>query len=305
MFEPLVLGIDLGGTQLRAALVTAQGGIVRRLAVATDVAGGPRAILAQMVGLAESLGVTAAHSPIAAAGVCAPGPLDSDTGTILDIPTLPGWADYPLRQNLSEALSLPAILENDGIAAAFGEWKFGAGRGLANLVYVTVSTGIGGGVVADGRLLRGRRGMAGHVGHMMIAADGPPCACGGTGYFEAFASGTALGLAGRGKGFADAGAIVAAARQGNNDAIALLRREADYLGYGFASLLHLYSPERLIVGGGVSQALDLLLPGIRDSIGRFAMPPFRAAGIVRAELGGNAGLAGAAGLAHFKFIARK
>ena len=171
------------------------------------------------------------------------------------------------------------------------------GRGVNNLVYVTVSTGLGGGVVVDGHLLRGNRGMAGHVGHMMIDPEGPRCGCGGRGCFEAFASGTNFAIAGRAKGFASGEAIVEAARKGDAVALALVDQEARYLGYGFASLMHLYSPQRLIMGGGVSKALDLLMPGIRGQINVVAMPAFRGAEIVPAQLGDNCGLVGVAGLA--------
>lgn len=292
----LALAIDLGGTQLRVAVVNDAGQLVRRAAMATPVAGGPPAIVADMLRLAGEVIGDDRHE-IAGAGVSAPGPLDSDTGTIIDMPTLPGWADYPLQRLLGEKLAMPVVLENDGIAAAFGEWKYGAGRGLAHLVYVTVSTGIGGGVVADGRLLRGHRGMAGHVGHMMIARDGPKCSCGGTGCFEALASGTAFNGAARAAGYADAKAVVAAARQGDARAAAVVAGEADVLGYGFASLLYLFSPQRLIVGGGVSQALDLMASRIDDQIRRHTMAPFRDVEVAAAELGDNAGLVGAAGLA--------
>lgn len=296
MSQALALGIDLGGTQLRVAVVDGHGRVLRREAVRTDVNGGPLHIIAQMQRLADDLAASD-WKDIAAIGVCAPGPLDSEQGQVIDIPTLPGWQNFPLRRALEEKFSRPAAIENDGIAAAYGEWKFGAGQGLDHLVYVTVSTGIGGGVVADGRLLRGRRGMAGHVGHMMIAENGPRCLCGGSGCFEVLASGSALNLAARAKGFDGAQAAVAAARGGDAVALAVLDREADVLGYGFASLLHLYSPQRMIVGGGVSQALDLMLPRIRAGIERHAMPPFRAVEIVTAALGDNAGLAGAASLA--------
>jgi glucokinase len=295
--ETHTLGIDLGGTQLRAALVSKAGEVLKRAAVATDVAGGPIAVVAQMQKLANDVGFSELALSIKAVGVSAPGPLDSDTGTIIDIPTLPGWAGFPLRRMLGDKFLRPVALENDGIAAAYGEWKFGAGQGFANLVYVTVSTGIGGGVVMDGRLMRGHRGMAGHVGHMMIAREGPACACGGVGCFEALASGTAFGQAGRAKGFESGEAIVAAARNGDATALELVAGEADYLGYGFASLLHLYSPQRLIMGGGVSRALDLMLPQIRAQITQTAMPPFRTVELVPAMLGDNSGLVGAAGLA--------
>lgn len=304
----LALGIDLGGSQVRAALVDQAGTILRRAAKTTDVAGGPRGVVAQMRALLGEVGGTANRELIAGVGVAAPGPLDSDTGRIIDIPTLPGWRDFPLREILASDLSLPVILENDGIAAANGEWTFGAGRGLRHLVYVTVSTGIGGGVVVDGRLLHGKRGMAGHVGHMIIAPDGPRCACGARGCFEAVASGSALGEAGRKAALASADMrfagreadaitsrdVVEAARAGDPVAIDLLRREAVWLGIGFTSLIHLYSPERLIVGGGVSRAFDLLRDGIVEVVQSSAMVPFRTVEIVEAALGDNAGLAGVA-----------
>lgn len=290
----LALGIDLGGTNLRAAIIDSNGHVLRRQSVPTDAQGGPQAIISQMRLLADGLG---GLGEIAAVGVAAPGPLDSDTGHIIGIPTLPGWENYPLRHELMAKFARPVVLENDGIAAAFGEWRFGAGRGLSHMLYVTVSTGIGGGVVADGKLLRGHRGMAGHIGHMMIGADGPRCACGGTGCFEAHASGTAFTAEARKAGFANAGDAVKAARTGDAMAKALVDREASLLGYGFASLLHLYSPERLVMGGGVSDALDLMRQPIMAQINRHAMLPFRSVDLVRAELGDNCGLVGAAALA--------
>lgn len=292
----LALAFDLGGTQLRAAVVDDTGQVLRRSAVLTEVKGGPPAIISQMMQLAVEVAGDD-RSRVATAGAAAPGPLDSEQGTIIDIPTLPGWTGFPLARVLSERLGLPVVLENDGIAAAYGEWKFGAGRGLSHLVYVTVSTGIGGGVVADGQLLRGRRGMAGHIGHMMIDRNGPTCLCGGTGCFEAMASGSAFASAARAAGFADARVLVAAARRNDPTALQVLAHQGDILGYGFASLLHLYSPQRLIMGGGVSGALDLLAPHIRKQIECHAMPPFRAVDVIAAKLGDNAGLVGAAGLA--------
>ncbi len=293
---PLALAFDLGGTQLRAAVVDGQGQVKCRAAVPTDVAGGPSAIVADMLRLATEV-MANDRRRIVAAGVSAPGPLDSDTGTVIDIPTLQGWANFPLKRVLGEKLAMPVVLENDGIAAAFGEWKHGAGRGLSHLVYVTVSTGIGGGVIADGRLLRGRRGMAGHIGHMMIARDGPACTCGGTGCFEALASGTAFSAAARAAGYADAKSVVEAARHGDARAGVVVAGEADLLGYGLASLHYLFSPERIVIGGGVSQALDLMAPRIREQIKRLVMAPFRDVEVVAAELGDNAGLVGVASLA--------
>jgi glucokinase len=308
MTDGLALGIDLGGTQLRVALVDATGSIVRRAATATDLAG-PTAVIAQIRRLCAEFGAPE-PSPIGI-GVSAPGPLDSETGTIIAIPTLPGWDDFPLAARLTEEFGLPVIVENDGIAAANGEWRFGAARGARHFVYVTVSTGIGGGVVVDGRLLRGRRGLAGHVGHMIVEPGGPRCSCGANGCFEALASGSALAAAAREAAMARPDSLMAkrspdaitgrdvvdAAREEDALALSLLAREAEWLGLGFASLAHLYSPEMIVMGGGVSQAFDLLQAGIAASFRASAMPPFRVVKIVPAGLGDNAGLAGAAALA--------
>ena len=245
---------------------------------------------------------------IAGVGVSAPGPLDSETGTIIAIPTLPGWEEFPLAVSLTEEFSLPVVVENDGIAAANGEWRFGAAKGLRHFVYVTVSTGIGGGVVVDGRLLRGRRGLAGHVGHMVIDPNGPRCSCGAQGCFEALASGSALAIAGRQAAKQSsllarhaidaitARDIVEAARAGDDLASRLLEREAAYLGLGFSNLAHVYSPQAIVMGGGVSQAFDLLHPKIVAAFRTSAMPPFRDTAVVAAKLADNAGLVGAAAL---------
>lgn len=312
------IGIDLGGTQVRAALVDADGSVLARAAAKTAVDGGPEAVFRQIDGLVEV--VSGGAEPPAAIGVCAPGPLDSRTGVVLEIPTLPGWRDVPLRSRMESAYRLPVVLENDGIAAAYGEWRFGAGRGHDHLVYVTVSTGIGGGVVADGSLLHGRRGMAAHVGHMRIVENGPRCSCGSLGCFEALASGTALGEAGRraaaehpgsllatmGAGAPiDAAHIAAAARQGDAAALSVMQRHADYLGRGFTNLVHLFSPELVIMGGGVAQAFDCLSVGIHAALRRDALQPFKEIEVVPAALGTNSGLVGAAALAMHGLAAQR
>ncbi|MCX5480027.1 ROK family protein [Kaistia geumhonensis] len=310
MSAPLAIAIDLGGTQLRAALV-AGARVEARAAEPTDVAGGPEAVLAQMQRL---IGAVSAGSPpeaIGGIGISAPGPLDSEAGVVLEIPTLPGWTDFPLRDRLAAATGLSVLLENDGISAAYGEWRHGAGRGLSHLVYATVSTGLGGGVIVDGRIMHGRRGMAGHIGHFTMAPDGPRCPCGTIGCFEAFASGSALGRRARAAaaahplsalgraattGAVDARHVVEAARAGDEVALALIDDEAALLGRGFASLVHLYSPERVVMGGGVSAAFDLMEETIHRVMRANLMAAFRDVVVVRAALAENAGLVGAAAL---------
>jgi glucokinase len=305
--DALAVAIDLGGTQLRAALVDAAGALRARAAVNTDVAGGPRAVLHQIVGLFAELTQGLAITRLRGVGVSAPGPLDSETGVVLGIPTLPGWIDIPIAAWLQDALHLPATLENDGVAAAIGEWHFGAGRGLRDFAYITVSTGIGGGVIADGRVLRGRRRLAAHLGHMITAPDGALCLCGNRGCWEAQASGTAFGerarrLAAQMPGSAlhalgaavDARCVIEAARTGDALARDLVAHEAGLLGIGIVSLLHLFSPQAVVVGGGVSAGFDLLHPGIDAQVRARAMPPFREVPVVAAQLGPNSGLVGAA-----------
>ena len=307
--EGLAVGIDLGGTQVRAALVDGSGLVLARAAQRTDAVGGPRAVLQQIQQLVAETTQGMATSDLRGVGVSAPGPLDAEAGVILGIPTLTGWTDIPLVAWLQQALSLPVTLENDGIAAAIGEWRFGAGRGLSDFVYVTVSTGIGGGVIADGRVLRGRGRLAGHIGHMTIAAEGAVCSCGNPGCWEAQASGTALGLVARQRATATPGSllaahgeaataqpVMAAARAGDALALQLVEREAQLLGVGIVNLLHLYSPQAVVVGGGVSQGFDLLQPGIGQHVRQHALPPFRATPVVQAALGQNSGLVGAASL---------
>jgi glucokinase len=311
MAGELAVAIDLGGTQVRAGLVEG-GRVLRKASALTDVGAGPRALLDQMSALFVAVCGPADRGRLAGVGVSAPGPLDGDRGAVLHIPTLPRLDGFTLRDSLAAELGLPVTLENDGIAAAVGEWRQGAGRGLRHLVYVTVSTGVGGGVIADGRVLRGRMGMAGHVGHMRVAQEGPRCACGRVGCLEALASGTALGARARAAALADpAGALARAgdpaalearhvvelARLGDPACLALLREEAAYLGSGFASLLHLYSPEVLVMGGGVANAFELMAEEIRAVIRRDALEPFRSVPVVPAGLGENSGLVGAAALA--------
>jgi glucokinase len=200
---------------------------------------------------------------------------------------------------------MPVALDNDGICAAIGEWRMGAGQGYDNVVYVTVSTGIGGGVIAGGRVLRGHRGIAGHVGHMSIVVDGELCLCGCRGCFEAYASGSSFTA--RAVAVAkhepvalpspvDAPSVFAAAAAGNPAALALVHDEANFLGQGFANLLHLYSPEILIMGGGMANQFDMLKDGIVARMRASSMPAYSDVPLVKAALGGDSGIIGAAAL---------
>lgn len=304
--------VDLGGTELRAAIVAADGTILGSEATATDAEGGPEAVIEQVVALLGRVAEAVGPTEVAGLGMAAPGPLDPIAGVALAPPTLRGWHEVPLAALLEECLGLPVRLENDANAAALGEWRFGAGRGTASMVFVTVSTGIGGGIIADGRLLHGRRGTAGEIGHMTVAYGSREAVFGGaSGAWEALASGTALGREARrhvgsavgarlralaGEGDVTARHVVAAAREGDPLACGLLHAEAEWLGVGFVNLLHLYAPERIVVGGGLGAALDLMQDDIERVIRARALAPYRDTPVVAAALGGAAGLVGAASL---------
>jgi glucokinase len=310
MPDARVIAIDLGGTRVRAALFEGDR-ILGRAVARTDIAGGPEAVMAQIELLVAEARAGDGSKAIQGIGICSAGPLDTGAGRILGIPTIPGWENFPIVGELSRRMGLEVLLENDAIAAAFGEWRRGAGRGLSHMAYVTVSTGIGGGAVVDGRLIHGSKGMAGHFGHIRLAQDGPRCACGAIGCFEAFASGTALGRRARDaagefpdtylgnaakRGSVEASDVIDGARAGDPTCLKLVCEEARYLGQGITSIIHALSPQCVVMGGGLSHAFDLFEVGIHEVIASDAMPPFRHVRVVRAELGDNSGLAGIAAM---------
>ncbi len=305
-----VIGVDLGGTQLRAVLIDRDGRIYRHDRTDTAARSGPSAVIGQIEQLIERLTHDLDRTEIIGVGVGTPGPLDPADGIVRKAPNLAGWIDVPLRDELVARTGLPVIVGNDANAAALGEWRFGVGQGTRHFVYVTISTGIGGGVIANGKLLLGKRGLAGEVGHMTMAVDGPLCGCGNRGCWEALASGTALAriaaeavrhesslitaLAGdepiKGRH------IAAAAAQGDQLALRLMAREGELIGIGLVNLLHLYAPERIALGGGVIKSWALLEPHARRAIEERAMPAYRDTPIDVASLGEQVGVIGAAAL---------
>ena len=301
-----VIAVDIGGTQIRVALFENKR-IQQRAAMPTDVKGGPSGVMDQINALIQQVSTAHERKEVAGIGLSLAGPIDTETEVVTRIPTLPGWDGFPIGRALSEHTGLPARVENDAIAATLGEWRHGAGRGADNIVYLTVSTGIGGGAVVDGRLLHGRKGIAGHLGHMRMAQEGPTCPCGTVGCFEALASGSALTQ----RAIATAGAsdhltglsqsriieardVFTGARAGDAHCLGLVADEAKYLGQGITSVIHMFSPDRVILGGGLSNAFDQLEGGIHDVIRRDAMPPFKTVPVLRSELGDDSGLFGAA-----------
>ncbi|WP_054311607.1 ROK family protein [Mesorhizobium sp. 1M-11] len=305
MPEPSFIGIDLGGTQLRVAAARLDGTMLDRRHATTDRLGGPQAVVAQM----EALVGAVRQRDTVAIGIGVPGAFDGEKGMVLDIPALPGWNSVPLEKILSDRTGLTVILENDAKVAALGEWRAGGGKGFSNFAYVTVSTGIGGGIVAEGRMIRGFRGLAGEVGHTRITDHSAVCSCGRQGCWEAVASGTALARAAKaaiekapssllakvaGEDAPTGEHVSRAAREKCPAALAILSIEAEWLAAGFANIQHLYSPQRIVLGGGVSKALDLMHPQIVRSMEERILSGHPVPEIVRAELGDDAGLIGAA-----------
>ncbi len=306
-----VVGVDLGGTQLRAVLIDRDADLLAYQRTDTAAECGPTAVIAQIEQLITMVTAQVDRQDVVGIGVGTPGPLDPFDGIVLEAPNLAGWINVPLKALLQERTGLPVTVGNDANAAGLGEWRFGSGRGCQDFVYVTISTGIGGGVIAQGKLLLGSKGMAGEVGHMTIQMDGPLCGCGNFGCWEVIASGTALARAAQGalerghqsliKEIAGSSPvegwhIAAAAERGDTLAQTLMRREGELIGVGLVNLLHLYSPERIALGGGVTKSIAHWEPYMRRVVEERAMLPYRSATINLATLGDNVGVIGAAAL---------
>lgn len=310
---PTFIAVDLGGTNLRAARFEGNTPTPQRVEKSPSQAErGPEAVIASVV--EHILMVAEGSLSQASIGVGVPGPLDSNQGIVLEAPNLPGWTAFPLKARLEEELGRPVAVGNDANLAALGEWRHGAGQGTQHMIYVTVSTGIGGGIISDGRLLIGARGLGGEIGHIVVDRDGLLCGCGKTGHLEAVASGPAITRRfrrqveiGRTSSLADAareGALTAeqigqAALDGDLLSRELIRETAQILGHHFTSLLHLFNPEMIVLGGGVSEIGDLLFDPLRTSLENHVMHPGYLDGfeLRQAQLGDSAGLVGAMVLA--------
>lgn len=314
MAQPhLFVGIDLGGTNLKAALVdTETGEVGPTVSVPTRARAGHDAVIAQMAGLvAEAIG--RARSEVGGIGVGVPGLLDLERGLTLFLPNLPGqWRGVPLRDALERLTGLPVALLNDARAMTLGEWQFGAGRGFETVACYTLGTGIGGGLVINGRLHLGIGGAAGELGHISIDHNGPRCGCGSRGCIEAYASGPAIAaqgmkavaqglttriaeLAGNDLNRVTPELISQAALEGDEIAREIYEQAGCLLGVGVANVVIAVNPRRVILGGGVAQAGELLFGPLRRAVrARLGMMDPDQVEIVPAELGTQAGLMGAA-----------
>jgi glucokinase len=299
-----VLGLDLGGTNSKwTVLEVGDTDAIDVLAAGThptEAHGGPEVVTERL--LAAGRTAIAAHGPIAAAGVGVPGLFDAMTGAIELFPNLPGpWAGFPLRARLADGLGMPVAIVNDARAFTLAEGRVGAGRGARTVVGLTLGTGVGGGVMIDGRLHLGRNGKAGEIGHQVIEPDGPPCGCGNRGCVEPLTKAATLTwLAGR----PTAEEVYDAAAAGDERAMAAIRQVARYLGIALSNVLAVVGPDRIVIGGGIVAAGELVLEPIREATrARSTIVAAKDIEIVAAQLGPEAGAIGAALAGHDALMA--
>jgi glucokinase len=309
MERTVIVGIDIGGTKCAVSLAEANGEILHRKGMLTQAANNsPNQVLDQLAGMVrdmlEERGMNS--EAIRGIGVSCGGPLDTKTGIIYAPPNLPDWVAVPVRQFFQEAFGLPVYVENDANATALAEWRFGAGRGYNNVVFITMGTGIGGGIILDGRLYHGTNDLAGELGHQTILIDGPLCGCGKRGCLEALASGPAiarlareslsygrhkrvLALADGKSSDISAAHVVAAAKEGDTFALQILNEAGTYMGLGLANVIQILNPEIIILGTIAVHAGDLILDPIRKAVSEYSWQRSReVCTIVPAALGDRA-----------------
>jgi glucokinase len=303
------IAVDVGGTQLRAACYLADSNQpinVKRIPTQSKES----SPLERIVGVIKA--VWPEGQNVSGIGLAVPGAVDPYAGMVYISPNIPGWIDLPLRDRVQEQFEAPVAIGNDANMAALGEWRFGAGRGHHHMLYFTISTGIGGGIIENDRLLLGARGLAGEVGHIMIEPDGPLCGCGQRGHLEALASGTAIArwteeqiASGQTSILVDkiplsAREVSIAAKAGDELAVAAFERAGTYFGRTLADYLHLFNPTAVILGGGVTQSGDLFFKPMQKALEKHVISQHYLENltITRAQLGDDAGLTGALALAH-------
>ncbi len=306
-----IIGIDIGGTNLVVGTVAEDGSEVLGLvSEPTQSERGADTVLDRIVSLARASQQAASGRDIVGVGIGAPGPLDTKRGVVLLTPNL-GWTNMPLRDRLASALGLRATLDNDANCAILGEWWRGAARGARHVVGLTVGTGIGGGIVLDGRIYHGASDVAGEIGHMTIDSTGRRCKCGNYGCLEAYASGPAIaaravegieagvetmlpGYVNGDLSLVTAQVVYEAAHDGDAFALEVVRDTAQFLGAGVANILNIFNPDVVVICGGVTLAGDRLFVPLRSEVNRRAFKPaVQACRIVPGELPGTAGVVGA------------
>jgi glucokinase len=293
---PLTVGVDIGGTKVLAGVVASDGTVIARSRRETGESA--HEISSAIVDAITELSAT--HQ-VGAVGLSAAGFISADRTTVLASPNILSWNGVALASEIAGRIGLPVVLENDANCAAWGEVRFGAGRGCDQVLMITVGTGIGGGIVLDGHLVRGGFGIAAEPGHIAVVPNGRPCGCGQQGCWEQYASGSALMriASQNGARFQSGHEITTAARAGNADALNAFVEISEWLGRGLASIAAILDPRLIIIGGGVSEAADLFLEPTQEAFAQHlpATGQRPHADIVLAEAGADAGMIGAADLA--------
>lgn len=315
--KPYLVGVDLGGTNIVAGALPEDGSeVIAFRSEPTRADQGAESVVDRIVRIVDTViaetiaGTGAKRSDFAGVGVGAPGPLDREKGIVVTTPNL-GWTNFPLRDVIAERTGLPTRIDNDANCATLGEWWLGAARGARNVVGMTIGTGIGGGLILDGRLYHGSSDVAGEIGHTTIDVTGRRCKCGNYGCLEAYASGPSIAerarealvsaddsllvrMAGGDLARITAATVYEASKLGDEVALEVVRETARLLGAGVANLLNIFNPDVVVIAGGVTQAGDSLFEPLRREVRRRAFKPaVDACRIVPGELPGSAGVVGA------------
>ncbi len=319
-----VIAVDMGGTKILAAVVNAEGDILGTAKIPTKADKGAAVVIDRIASCIQKAvdKSRVAQASIQAVGIGAPGPLDPGTGIVLFAPNL-GWTDVPLKTELENRVGLPTFVDNDVNVGTLGEHAFGAGKGMSTLVGIFVGTGIGGGIIMDGELFHGASQTAGEIGHIIVKAGGPRCGCGTRGCLEALASRTAITrqlqkaivkkgkksilpeLTGGDLKLIRSGALAKALRSNDKLTMKVFKKATKYLGVGIASIVNFLNPEMIVLGGGVVEALDdSFLDDITAVVADYSLPnTLSGVRIVKAQLGDDAGILGAAALARQRLAA--
>ncbi|MEK3769072.1 ROK family protein [Paenibacillus sp. FSL R5-0887] len=310
--DSYVVGIDLGGTKIAAALFDSKGTVLKRELMETAGARTAKEVVQRMIDMIRSV---SEGRPLTGVGLASPGAVNSQDGIVIHGTNLPEWDNVPLKHWMELELGVEVKVVNDANAAAWGEYVRGAGKGADNMVYVTFSTGIGAGIVIDGKLLLGKNSFAGELGHNIIDPNGTECSCGRFGCWEVFASGTAIRdmalrsmesrpsmiteLANINGEKITSRHVFEAMALNDPVAVEVIDRSIHYMALGLANAVHTFNPDRIVIGGGVSKAGDLLFPALVEKTELFIMDPYKGTFTIEpAALKDDVGLIGAAALFH-------
>lgn len=309
MEKKYVVGVDLGGTKIYTALVNLDGQIIEEITIKTEAEKGEKVVLDNILKTIDKVLENVDRKEVKAIGIGSPGPLDIEKGLIVYTPNLP-FKNFELVKPIKERYNIPTYLDNDANVATLSEFMFGAGKGSKNMVYVTVSTGVGGGAILNGNIYRGSTANALEIGHITVMKGGPRCGCGNTGCVEALASGTAIMK--RAKEALDskvetslrnydnvtAKEVFIEAERGDKVSKEILNDALSYLGIGISNIANSFDPDKIIIGGGVSEAGKIVFDKIDEEMQRRCLTTiYNHCKVEKALLGGKAGVLGAAALA--------